>query len=64
MQMVFMHEANEKGTIDAIFSVSQMMEKYEAAGKQFFIVFVDMEKSFDRVPREVVWLVLWQKVVA
>ena len=33
-----------KGTIDAIFIIRQMMEKYEAAGKNLFMVFVDLKK--------------------
>ena len=50
LQMVFMQwqmeVENEKGTIDTIFLVSQMMEKYEVAKRQLLMVFVDF-KSFD-----------------
>ena len=52
-----------KGTADAIFSVRQMMEKYEAAGKKLCLVFVDLEKAFDRVPRKVIWWALRRKGV-
>ena len=41
-----------KGTTDVIFTVRQMQEKYGCKGKLFF-AFVDLEKAFDRVPREV-----------
>ena len=46
-----------KGTTDLIFSLRQMMEKYEAAGKKLvgYLVFEDLEKAFDRVPRKVIW---------
>ena len=40
-----------EGSTDAIFLVRQMMEKYEAAGKKLYLVFVNLEKTFDRVPR-------------
>ena len=43
-----------KGTTDAIFVVRQLQEKYRAKKKELFYVFVDLEKAFDRVPREVV----------
>ena len=44
-----------KGTTDAIFIVWQMQEKYLAKKKELWMAFVDLEKAFDRVPREVVW---------
>ena len=43
-----------KGTTDAIFIMRQMKEKYQAKKKQLYYAFVDLEKAFDRVPREVV----------
>ena len=41
-----------KGTTDAIFTVWQMQEKYGCKGKKLYFAFVDLEKAFDRVPRE------------
>ena len=43
-----------RGTTDAIFLVRQLQEKYRAKKKELYYVFVDLEKAFDRVPREVV----------
>ncbi|XP_065315796.1 uncharacterized protein LOC135924631 [Gordionus sp. m RMFG-2023] len=41
-----------KGTTDAIFVVRQIQEKYPKE-KKLYYAFVDLEKAFDRVPREI-----------
>ena len=43
-----------KGTTDAIFIVRQMQEKFRDKGKKLYFGFVDLEKAFVRVPREVI----------
>ena len=43
-----------KGTTDAIFIMQQVQEKHEAMKKKMYCVLVDLEKAFDRVPRELV----------
>ena len=43
-----------KGTTDAIFMARQMQENFRVKGKNLFFGFVDLEKAFDRVPREVI----------
>ena len=42
-----------KGTTDAIFIVWQVQEKLLGKQKELWMAFVDLEKAFDRVPREV-----------
>jgi len=44
----------DKGNTDAIFIVRQMQEKLRAKGKMLYFGFVDLEKAFDSVPREVI----------
>ena len=47
-----------RGTTDAIFIARQMQEKFIAAKKPLYFAFVDLEKAFDRVPRDVLWWAL------
>ena len=42
-----------KGTTDAIFIMRQVQEKHRANKKKMYYALVDLEKAFDRVPREV-----------
>ena len=44
-----------RGTTDAIFLARQLQKKYLGKRKRLYFKFVDMEKAFDRVSRDVVW---------
>ena len=52
MQCGFM---SGRGTTDAIFIVRQLQEKHLASNKLLYMAFVDLEKAFDRVSRDVIW---------
>src|SRR3989441_2857558 len=47
-----------KGTTDAIFIVRLVQEKLLGKQKELWMAFVDLEKAFDRVLREVLWWAL------
>jgi len=51
MQLGFM---TGKGNTDAIFTVRQMQKNFTAKGRKLYFGFVNVEKAFDRVPREVI----------
>lgn len=42
-----------RGTQDHIFVIKQLIEKFTA--EKIFVVFIDIEKAFDSVPRAVIW---------
>ena len=44
-----------KSTTEAIFIVRQLQEKYLGKHKKLYFASVDLEKAFDRVPREIIW---------
>ena len=44
-----------RGTIDAIFVLRQMQEKYLSKKLPLYFPFVDLEKALDRVHRKVIW---------
>ena len=52
-----------KSTVNAIFVLRQLQEKFRGKKKELFLVFVDLEKAFDPVWREAIpWALRYQKV--
>ena len=45
----------EKEITDAMFSLRMLMEKYREGQREIHFVIVDLEKAYDRVPREELW---------
>ena len=44
-----------KETTNAMFALRMLMEKYRKGQRELHSVFADLEKAYDRVPREELW---------
>ena len=52
-----------KGTIDSIFIIRQLQEKVLEKRGKLFLTFLDLEKAYDRVPRDVVYSCLRRREI-
>ena len=50
-----------KGTIDAVFILRRIKEEYSAKQRNLYMCFVDLEKTFDKVPRKDIEWVMRKK---
>jgi hypothetical protein len=43
----------KKSTMESLFCVRQLVEKFKENKTKLYLVFIDLEKAYDRVSREV-----------
>ena len=50
-----------RSTMEAIYLLRRLMERYRKKKKDLHMVFIDLEKVYNRVSSEIIWWVLGKK---
>ena len=52
-----------RSMIEAIHLLRQLIERFRERKRNLYMIFIDLEKAYDKVPREVLWWTLMKKGV-
>jgi Reverse transcriptase (RNA-dependent DNA polymerase) len=47
----------------AIFLIRELMERHREQKKDLHMIFIDLEKTYDKIPRNIMWWALERKLV-
>jgi hypothetical protein len=52
-----------RSIMEAIFLIRQFMKRHREQKKNLHMIFIDLEKSYDKIPRNIMWWALERKLV-
>jgi hypothetical protein len=47
--------------METIFLIRPLMERYREQKKDLYMIFIDLEKAYDKISRNIMWLALEKK---
>jgi hypothetical protein len=54
----------ERSTMEAFFFIRQLMERCKEQKKDLHMIFIDMEKTYDKMPKNIMWWALQKHKVS